>query len=139
MGLVLARTIFPIFYPQRRKRRNRRRKRRRSALCSGLVEPFSLSGNVGDPAFPAIHQKLGNKHIPEPSQHLDNWKFGVRAEVSVRGDTRRFQLSKSGDLLAGAFGSRPPVFTLENDRNVPPHFSRHARYISKFFFCQKPL
>lgn len=41
-----------------------------------------------------------------------------------------------GDPSRGATAARavasPPVFTLRNDGNVPPHLSKYARYISKF-------
>lgn len=66
--------FFSIFHPQRR----------RSAPCPGLVEFFSVSGNVGDLTFPVIHQTLPDQHIPAPSQHLDSWEFSQTTPFVLR-------------------------------------------------------
>lgn len=96
---------------------------------------FSLSANVGDPAFPAIHQKLSYKHVFLTFGQLGIFSTGLRAEVSVQGDLRSFQPRKRNSQGVGVCS---PVFTLKNDRNVPPHLSKYARYISGFFSPQRP-
>lgn len=61
---------------------------------------FSVSGNVGDPAFPVLHQMLHDQRAPVPSQHFKSWfsqTNALRAEVRVshRG-TRTWQSSTCG-------------------------------------------
>lgn len=56
---------------------------------------------------------------------------GCHAEFPAQGEEER----SGGE----GFGVCSPVFTLKNGKNVPPHSSKYARYICKFFSGQRPL
>lgn len=128
-------------------------RRRRSAHCPGLVECFSVSCNVGDPAFPVIHQTLRNQRAFSTFQNLgvfSNKRPSCRGEREPSGGsgrdraahadaTQSFQLKERRRVLVVKALERSPVFTLKNDKNVPLHSSKYARYICKFFSGQRPL
>lgn len=136
--------IFSTFHPRRR----------RSAHCPGLVECFLSLVTWAIPHFlyfikcsttsaPQCLLNISKVGFLRQTPFVPRWEWAIggrgRDRAAHADATQSFQLKERRRALAVRALVRSPVFTLKNDKNVPSHSSKYARYICKFFSGQRPL